>query len=407
MKYILGTPGKVFTSGRLILLDFLKTELDSLRKDNLYRQLRWFEGSQSPRTTVNGRDCILLSSNNYLGLTDHPQVKDAALKAVVRWGTGSGGSRLISGNFFLYKELEEKIAKFKNTEEVIVFSSGYLTNIGTISSLVSPEDAVISDELNHASIIDGSRLSRARVVIFGHKDMPQLEKALNETQDCRRRLVITDGVFSMDGDLAPLPEIVALAEKYDAFVMVDDAHATGIFGSRGTGTVEHFNLEGKVAVQVGTLSKALASCGGYVTGKSDLINYLRNKARSFIYSTGLPPAAVGAAIAAVDLIREKPEIRARLFDNADFLRKGLTRLGFTILTEESQIIPILVGDDSLTMAMDKALFEHGVFVTGIRPPSVPPGTSRLRVSVMSTHTREDLEEVLNIFESAGRETGLI
>jgi len=391
----------------LILLEFLKTELDSLHKDNLYRQLRWFEGPQSPRTTVNGRNCILLSSNNYLGLTDHPQVKDAALKAVVRWGTGSGGSRLISGNFFLYKELEEKIAQFKNAEEVIVFSSGYLTNIGTISSLVGPEDAVISDELNHASIIDGCRLSRARVVIFSHKDMTQLEKALNETKNCRRRLVITDGVFSMDGDLAPLPEIVALAEKHGAFVMVDDAHATGIFGSQGTGTVEHFNLKGKVAVQVGTLSKALASCGGYVAGKSDLINYLRNKARSFIYSTGLPPAAVGAAIAAVDLIREKPEMRARLFDNANFLRKGLNMLGFTILTGESQIIPILVGDDGLTMATDKALFERGVFVTGIRFPSVPPGTSRLRVSVMATHTREDLEEVLNIFESAGRETGLI
>jgi glycine C-acetyltransferase/8-amino-7-oxononanoate synthase len=388
-------------------LEFLKTELDSLRKTDLYRQLKWFEGPQSPRTTVNGRNCILLSSNNYLGLTDHQQVKDAALKAVVRWGTGSGGSRLISGNFLLYKELEEKIAQFKNTEEVIVFSSGYLTNIGTISSLVGPEDAVFSDELNHASIIDGCRLSRSRVVIFDHKDMQQLERALSETQDCRRRLVITDGVFSMDGDLAPLPEIVALAEKYNAFVMVDDAHATGIFGSRGTGTVEHFNLEGKVAVQVGTLSKALASCGGYVTGKSDLINYLRNKARSFIYSTGLPPAAVGSAIAAVDIIREEPEIRARLFDNATFLREGLARLGFTILTRESQIIPILVGDDSLTMAMDKALFERGIFVTGIRPPSVPPGTSRLRVSVMATHTREDLEEVLNVFESAGRETGLI
>ncbi|MFA5384110.1 MAG: 8-amino-7-oxononanoate synthase [Eubacteriales bacterium] len=388
-------------------MEFLKTELDSLRKTDLYRQLKWFEGPQSPRTTVNGRNCILLSSNNYLGLTDHQQVKDAALKAVVRWGTGSGGSRLISGNFLLYKELEEKIAQFKNTEEVIVFSSGYLTNIGTISSLVGPEDAVFSDELNHASIIDGCRLSRSRVVIFDHKDMQQLERALSETQDCRRRLVITDGVFSMDGDLAPLPEIVALAEKYNAFVMVDDAHATGIFGSRGTGTVEHFNLEGKVAVQVGTLSKALASCGGYVTGKSDLINYLRNKARSFIYSTGLPPAAVGSAIAAVDIIREEPEIRARLFDNATFLREGLARLGFTILTRESQIIPILVGDDSLTMAMDKALFERGIFVTGIRPPSVPPGTSRLRVSVMATHTREDLEEVLNVFESAGRETGLI
>ncbi|HAG10382.1 MAG TPA: 8-amino-7-oxononanoate synthase [Desulfotomaculum sp.] len=388
-------------------MEFLRTELDSLRKASLYRQLRWFEGPQSPRTTVNGRNCILLSSNNYLGLTDHPQVKDAACQALARWGTGSGGSRLISGNFLLYRELEEKIAQFKNTEEVIVFSSGYLTNIGTISSLAGAEDAVISDELNHASIIDGCRLSRARVVIFGHKDMQQLEKAFSETQDCRRRLVITDGVFSMDGDLAPLPEIVHLAEKYDSFVMVDDAHATGVFGSHGTGIVEHFNLGGKVAVQVGTLSKALASCGGYVTGKSDLINYLRNKARSFIYSTGLPPAAVGAAIAAVDLIREKPEIRARLFDNVNFLSEGLTRLGFTILTRESQIIPILVGDDNLTMDMDKALFERGVFVTGIRPPSVPPGTSRLRVSVMATHKREDLEEVLNVFESAGREIGLI
>ncbi|HAP93573.1 MAG TPA: 8-amino-7-oxononanoate synthase [Desulfotomaculum sp.] len=387
-------------------MEYLAAELRSLQEAKRYRQLKWFDGPQAARTVVDGRPCILLASNNYLGLTEHPAVKNAAVQAVARWGTGAGGSRLVTGNYSLHRELEERIARFKRTQAAIVFNSGYMANLGTISALASPEDAVISDELNHASIIDGCRLGRARVMIYRHKDMTQLENILGQSCSYRRRLVITDGVFSMDGDLAPLPEIVALAKRYRALVMVDDAHATGVFGGRGAGTVEHFNLEGRVGIQMGTLSKALASAGAYVAGESRLIDYLRNRARSIIFSTALPPAAVGAAIAAIDTVEKHPEIRTKLHDNARFLHTGLTRLGFRILAGESQIIPILVGDDAMTIAMSRALFERGVFVTGIRPPSVPPGTSRLRVTVMATHTREDLEQALNAFEGAGKEVGL-
>lgn len=387
-------------------MEYLTAELRSLQEANRYRQLKWFDGPQAARTVVDGRPCILLASNNYLGLTEHPVVKNAAVQAVARWGTGAGGSRLVTGNYSLHRELEERIARFKGTQAAIVFNSGYMANLGTISALAGPEDVVISDELNHASIIDGCRLSRGRVMIYRHKDMARLEEILGQSRNCRRRLVITDGVFSMDGDLAPLPEIVALAERYRALVMVDDAHGTGVFGGRGAGTVEHFNLEGRVGIQMGTLSKALASAGAYVAGESRLIDYLRNRARSFIFSTALPPSAAGAAMAAIDTMERHPEIRTKLLDNARFLHKGLTRLGFRILTGESQIIPVLVGDDAVTVAMSRALFERGVFVTGIRPPSVPPGTSRLRVTVMATHTGGDLEQALDAFEGAGKEVGL-
>ncbi|MGQ9826148.1 MAG: aminotransferase class I/II-fold pyridoxal phosphate-dependent enzyme, partial [Desulfotomaculales bacterium] len=289
-------------------MDFFRTELEVLRERNLYRQLKWFHGTQSARVTVDGRPCILLASNNYLGLTEHPAVKEAAVQAVLDWGTGAGGSRLISGNYRLYQELERKIADFKKAEEAVVFSSGYLANLGTINALAGKGDVILSDELNHASIIDGCRLSRADVLIYRHKDPGHLEKLLREAQNYRHRLIVTDGVFSMDGDLAPLPEIVALAEKYRAYLMVDDAHATGVFGRRGAGTAEHFGLEGRVDVQMGTLSKALASAGGYVAGKKHLIDYLRNRARKFIFTTGLPPAAVGAALEALDVLQDEAVI---------------------------------------------------------------------------------------------------
>lgn len=388
-------------------MNYLTTELRDIKESGHYRQLTWLEGPQAARTIIGGRSCILMASNNYLGLTEHPDVKKAAVQAIARWGTGAGGSRLVTGNYGLYRELEEKIIQFKNTKEAIVFNSGYMANLGTISSLAGQGDAVISDELNHASIIDGCRLSGARVAIYKHKNMDRLEEVLKETRNCRRRLIITDGVFSMDGDLAPLPEIVELAKEYDALVMVDDAHATGVFGSRGAGTVEHFNLEGRVAVQMGTLSKALASSGAYVTGEKELIDYLRNKARTFIFSTGLPPAAVGAAIAAIDVVMKEPEMRMKLRENAGFLYNGLTRMGFRIPISESQIIPVFTGDESRTMLMARMLLKYGIYITGIRPPSVPPGTCRLRVTVMATHTREDLEQALDAFERAGKETEII
>lgn len=389
------------------MMDFFRAELETLRERNLYRRLKWFHGPQAAHVVVDGHPCILLASNNYLGLTEHPAVKEGAVQAALDWGTGAGGSRLISGNYLLYHELERRIAEFKKTEEAVVFSSGYLTNLGTISVLVGRGDAILSDELNHASIIDGCRLSRADVFIYRHKDLNHLEKLLREAQNYRRRLIITDGVFSVDGDLAPLPEIVALAKKYRALLMVDDAHATGIFGQRGAGTAEHFGLEGRIDVQMGTLSKALASAGGYVAGKRDLIDYLRNRARTFIFNTGLPPAAVGAALAALEVVQNEPELRARLWENAGFLRAGLIRLGYRVLSAESPIIPVLIGEESKTITMTGLLLKKGVFVSGVRPPTVPPGTSRLRVSVMATHKKEDLDEALEAFREAGQETGVI
>lgn len=388
-------------------MDFYRAELEALRERNLYRQLKWFHGPQAAHVTVDGRPCILLASNNYLGLTEHPAVKEAAVQAVLGWGTGAGGSRLISGNYRLYQELERKIADFKKAEEAVVFSSGYLANLGTISALAERGDVVLSDELNHASIIDGCRLSRADVFIYRHKDLSHLEKLLRGAQNYRRRLIVTDGVFSMDGDLAPLPEIVALAEKYRALLMVDDAHATGIFGRRGAGTAEHFGLEGRIDIQMGTLSKALASAGGYVAGKKHLIDYLCNRARTFIFNTGLPPAAVGAALAALEVVQNEPEIRARLWENAGFLRAGLTRLGYRVLSAESPIIPVLIGEEIKTITVAGLLLKKGVFVSGIRPPAVPPGTSRLRVTVMATHKKEDLALALEAFREAGREAGVI
>lgn len=388
-------------------MKFIEEELAYLEGRHLYRRLNWMDDSQSARTVVNGQECILLSSNNYLGLTDYPELKSAALEAVARWGTGAGGSRLTTGNLRLYEELESVIACYKKTEAAIVFSTGYMANLGVITSLAGTDDVIISDELNHASIIDGCRLSRARTEVFPHQDTHALEKLLQQTRGYRRRLIVTDGVFSMDGDLAPLPRMVELAEKYQALLMVDDAHATGILGKRGAGTADHFNLEGKIHIQMGTLSKAVGSIGGYVAGSRQLIDYLRNKARSFIYATALPPSVIASAIAGFRVIQQNPQIRENLWNNNRYLRKGLKELGFTVLAGESPIIPVFIGDASKTMQMSRRLFYRGVFAPGIRPPAVPAGTGRIRVTVMATHSFEDLERALHAFEQAGRELGII
>ncbi|AIS51917.1 8-amino-7-oxononanoate synthase [Thermoanaerobacter kivui] len=388
---------------------FLEKELELLKESSLYRQLpgplEEFNGS---RAIINGQEVLLFSSNNYLGMSHHPRVKAATLEAVERWGTGSGGSRLTTGNFVLHRQLEERIARFKSTEDAIVFSSGYLANLGVISALVGQGDLVLSDELNHASIIDGCRLSRATVKVFRHKDVAHLKDILlAERNSYRRCLIVTDGVFSMDGDIAPLPQLLQLAEEFQSLLMVDDAHATGVLGKRGAGTVEHFGLENKNIIQVGTLSKALGSEGGYVAGNVILIDYLRNRARSFIFSTALSPPIVAAAIAALDVLEEELYLLDQLHANVRQFYKGLKELGFEVLPTESAIIPLMVGESHRTLALSSALAEKGVFVPAIRPPTVPEGTSRLRITVMATHKPEDIQRALEAFLWAGKRVGLI
>jgi glycine C-acetyltransferase/8-amino-7-oxononanoate synthase len=386
---------------------FLQQDLSELKKQHLYRQLKRIDGPQSARTIVDGIPCILLSSNNYLGLTEHPELKRAAKKAIEKWGTGSGGSRLTTGNLSIFEQFEQEIAQFKHTEAALVFNTGYMANLGIITALTGRQDVIISDELNHASIIDGCLLSQANKRVFAHKNMNELEKILQKSQNYRRRLIVCDGVFSMDGDIAPLPEMHILAERYDALLMIDDAHATGVLGKHGSGTAEYFHLEDKIPIQMGTLSKALGSAGAYVAGKQELIDYLRNKARSFIYSTALPPAVIGAALAALKLIQKQPEILRQLWANAAYLRDGLEARGFQLVAHETPILPVFIGDEQQTMLMAEALKNRGVFAPGIRQPTVAPGEGRIRVTVMASHSRKDLDEALAAFEDAGKELGIV
>lgn len=387
------------------MIDFAQT-LNDLKARHLYRDVTEYTPLDGGHVLWQGRRCLLMASNNYLNLTHHQEVQQAAVEAVQRYGTGSGGSRLTTGTHPLFGALENEIAAFKGTEAALVFNTGYMANVGTVSALVGPGDTVFSDALNHASIIDGCRLSRANVVVYRHADVDDLAAKLAAVTT-GRRLVVTDGVFSMDGDIAPLAEIVALAKRYDALVMVDDAHATGVLGQHGTGTAEHAGVKGLVDVQVGTLSKALAAEGGFVAGSRDLIAFLRNRARSFIFSTALAPATVGAALAAVRVLRRNPALPAQLRDKAAYFRAGLTAAGFRVPPGITPIVPVLVGDAALTMEFARRLEEAGVIVSGIRPPSVPPGTSRLRLTVTAAHTRQDLDEALAAMAAAGRELGLV
>ncbi|TCP70044.1 glycine C-acetyltransferase [Baia soyae] len=385
----------------------LEEEIQSWKDAGMYRQLTEIESEQGARVVIRGKEAIQLSSNNYLGLTTHPRLRKAAIEAVEKFGAGTGSVRTIAGTFSLHEEFERKLAEFKHTEAALVFQSGFTANVGVVATILSAEDVVISDELNHASIIDGIRLTKAGRRIYKHVDMEDLEKALQETQSARMRLIVTDGVFSMDGNIAPLPQIVELAEKYNAIVMVDDAHASGVLGRNGRGTVDHFDLNGRVHIQIGTLSKAIGVLGGYVAGPKVLREYLIQRARPFLFSTSHPPAVTAACLEAVNVLLEEPEIMERLWDNARFFKEGLSRLGFNTGHSETPVTPVIIGDDALTMKFSDALFEEGVYAQGIAFPTVQKGKARVRTIVTASQTKEDLQQALAAFEKVGKELGVI
>ena len=367
----------------------IQERLEEIRELGLYRKLRLVSGPQGPRVLVDGRPVLLLCSNNYLGLADHPRVREAAADAAMRYGVGAGASRLVSGNMTIHRRLEEQIAEFKRTPACVLFGSGYLANTGVVSALAREDDVVFSDSLNHASIIDGCRLSRAETFVYDHCDMEHLEWGLQEA-DGRGSLIVTDGVFSMDGDIAPLPEIVELAQRYDARVMVDDAHGVGAVGPEGRGAVADAGVEDEVDVVVGTLGKSLGSYGAYVCCDRTMAKYLVNTARSLIYSTALPPPAVAGALAALEILVEHPERVLKLQRNARLLAEALADEGIETVSE-TQILPVVVGSAGAAMAACERLLERGIFAQAIRPPTVPDGTSRLRLAVMASHSASELK----------------
>jgi glycine C-acetyltransferase len=388
-------------------LSYLSAELDSLKQQGLYRHLRVLDDEQKPSTTVDHRHVVNLSSNNYLGLTTHPRLRERALEAIERLGVGTGSVRTIAGTMDIHMELERRLAEFKQTEAVVVFQSGFTANAGTVSSILTKDDVVISDELNHASIIDGCRLSRAEIKVFPHKDVDAARQILRSLPPAQRKLLITDGVFSMDGDLGALPDLCALAEQFGCIMMVDDAHASGVFGRNGRGTIDHFGLHGRVDIQVGTLSKAIGALGGYVAGSRALIEFLYHRARPFLFSTSHPPPVAAACIAAIDVLLEEPALIDRLWDNTRFFKAGLTQLGFNTGMSESPITPVIVGDAARAMALSDRLFARGVFAQAIGFPTVARDKARVRTIVTATHTREELQFALDAFAHVGRELGII
>jgi len=387
-------------------LSFLTTELDSLKQQGLFRHLRILEGEQKAAATIDHRHVVNLSSNNYLGLTTHPRLRDAARDALDRLGVGSGSVRTIAGTMAIHMELERRLAAFKKTEAVVVFQSGFAANAGTVAAVLSKDDVVVSDELNHASIIDGCRLSRAAIKVFPHKDVAAARRVLQDLPPAQRKLLITDGVFSMDGDLGALPGLCALAEEFGCIMMVDDAHASGVFGRNGRGTIDHFDMHGRVDIQVGTLSKAVGALGGYVAGSRALIDFLYHRARPFLFSTSHPPAVAAACVAAIDVLEQEPQIIERLWENTRFFKAGLQALGFNTGLSESPITPVIAGDGALAMKLSDRLFEEGVFAQGIAFPTVARDKARVRTIVTATHTRDELQFALDVFAKVGRELGL-
>ncbi len=394
-------------------LSYLHDQLEDLKARGTYFRLRVLEDEQAAECTFDGKMVINLASNNYLGLTTHPKLREAALEATKKYGVGSGAVRTIAGTMSLHMELEEKIARFKNVEACVVFQSGFTANAGTVSALLGKEDFIISDELNHASIIDGARLSRAKILVFRHKDVAHAEEQLASVKDQPgRKLVITDGVFSMDGDIGPLPGLCEAAEKYGAIMMVDDAHASGVLGRNGRGTIDHFNVHGRVDVQVGTLSKAIGALGGYVCGSRDLIEFLYHRGRPFLFSTSHPPSVAATCIAAFDVLEQEPERIEKLWENTRFFKKELGNLGFNIggkntPASETPITPIIVGEGRLAMEFSRELFKEGVMATGIAFPTVPEGKARIRTIMTATHTREELDRALDVLKRVGKRLGIL
>jgi len=388
-------------------LSFLNAELTSLKEQGLYRKLRILESEAAAHCTFDHKSVVNLSSNNYLGLATHPRLKQAALDAVARFGVGSGAVRTISGTMEMHMELERRLAAFKHVEKVVVFQSGFAANAGTVSAVLTKDDVVISDELNHASIIDGCRLSRAAIKVFPHKDVDAARKILKDLPAAQRKILITDGVFSMEGDLGPLPDLCSIAEEYGAIMMVDDAHASGVFGKYGSGTVDHFQCHGRVDIQVGTLSKAVGVLGGYVAGTGALIDFLYHRARPFLFSTSHPPAVTAACIAALDVLETEPQWIEQLWDNTRFFKAGLDSLGFNTGLSESPITPVMVGQAATAGQMSDALFAQGVFAQSIGFPTVARDKARLRTIVAATHTKADLQYALDMFAKVGRELEVI
>ena len=381
-------------------------KLDQIKKSGLYRKMRHLQTPQGPHIEIDGKDYLLLSSNSYLGLCNDDRLKQAALDAIEKYGVGSGGSRLTTGSYEIHKKLEEEIAAFKGTEAALLFNTGYMANVGAISSIADKSWVIFSDSLNHASIIDGCRLSRAEIIVYNHCDIKDLTRKVQGYTN-RQALIVTDGLFSVDGDIAPLPAIVEIAKKNNIILMVDDAHATGVLGPNGGGTADYFGLSDEIDIQMGTLSKALASEGGYIAGKQSMIDYLINTARSFIFSTALSPATIAVARQALEIIRTEPQRRETLLTNAAWFRAELRNAGFDVAENEAPIISIVVGAPDLAVTFSNLLMEKNIFVSAIRPPTVPAGTSRLRISIMATHTREDLLRALNYIKEIGHELSVI
>jgi glycine C-acetyltransferase len=394
-------------------LSYLTDQMNELRQKGTHFKLRVLEEPQAPECTVDGRRVINLASNNYLGLTTHPKLREAAIAATKKYGVGSGAVRTVSGTMSIHMELEEKIARFKKTEACVVFQSGFAANAGTVSAILGKDDFIISDELNHASIIDGARLSKAKIKVFRHKDTAHAEELLKEVAgEPGHKLIITDGVFSMDGDIGPLPALCDLAEKYGAIMMVDDAHASGVLGKNGRGTPDHYNVHGRVDVQVGTLSKAIGALGGYVCGSKDLIDFLYHRARPFLFSTSHPPSVAATCIAAFDVLEQEPELMDKLWANTHFFKKELGLLGFNIggintPASETPITPIIIGEGRLTMDFSRELFNEGVFTPGIAYPTVAEGKARLRTIMSATHTQDQLSRALEILKKVGKKMGII
>jgi glycine C-acetyltransferase len=398
---------------RINPLSYLTELLDDLKAKGTHFRLRVLEDEQGPVCTFDGRKVINLASNNYLGLTTHPKLREAALEATRKYGVGSGAVRTIAGTMKIHMELEEKIARFKNVEACVVFQSGFAANAGTVSAVLGKDDFIISDQLNHASIIDGARLSKAKILVFRHKDIGHAEEQLVSVKhQPGRKLLISDGVFSMDGDIGPLPQLCDLAEKYSAIMMVDDAHASGVLGRNGRGTVDHFKVHGRVDIQVGTLSKAVGALGGYVCGSHDLIDFLYHRARPFLFSTSHPPSVAATCIAAFEVLENEPERIEKLWENTRFWKKELGLLGFdiggkTTPASETPITPIIIGEGKLTMEFSRELFQEGVLGTGITFPTVPEGKARIRTIMTATHKKTELDQALEVLKKVGKRMGIL